>query len=213
MKKIVGLSISAVMIVAISLVAFWAYSGDTQVSANDQVGTLKLKINNGDTDVRILKDLNNVAPGDSGNKYITLQNAGNATGNLDIRFSAVTNTETSAAPAKFANGVGDLGRETEIAPWIDLNNDGTFTPGLDMALKSTGATTCEALQWDTVNNFGGQTWNKGLTTLNGGDQYRFNISWQILTSAGNEIQGDTFSFGVDFTLNQKTGDQMAAVLK
>jgi hypothetical protein len=202
MKKFLGLAISGIAIVAMSILGYWYFSGDIQALADGQVlkGTLDLRINGGKNQVKILDNLNNVMPGESGSRYVTIGNAGDINGSLDIRITSVINTG-GLGGTRYEDGIGDLGGVAEIAPWIDLDEDAVFDPGTDLALNSDGSIVSSAPQWDIVNNYSEKSWNKVLSGMNSVNQIRFYINWRIPPEAGNEIQGDSFSFDVNFILN------------
>jgi hypothetical protein len=202
MRKVFGLIFSVAAIIAVSLLSYWTFSGDVQAQADGQVikGTLDLRINDRQKDVKILDNLNNVMPGESGSRYLTLKNAGSGSGSLDIRITSMINTGGSGG-TRYEDGIGNLGDVAEIAPWIDQNEDGVFNPSLDLALSSSGLAGASTLQWTNISSFNEKSWIKVLSGLESGSQVRFYINWRIPAEAGNEIQGDSVSFDVVFVLN------------
>jgi hypothetical protein len=203
MNKILGLSMSGLIITVVVIVGSWAYFGDIQASAQDinSGDTLDLRLNGGDTNVHILNGLNNIAPGDSGNPFARLGNAGGLPGALDIQMSPISNLGTNRESG-YAEGSGDLGNVLEIAPWIDLNGNELFDAGADIALKSDGSFTSSALEWNDINGFGGRIWQDIVPEMAGGSEYRFYFNWRLPEDAGNNIQGQNLDFGVGFTLKQ-----------
>jgi predicted ribosomally synthesized peptide with SipW-like signal peptide len=216
MKKIIGLAISALILIVIVSAGTWAYYSDVGTATNNNIaaGTLDLKLGGVDTNVNIIAALSNKAPGDiagDANNLVvpsaTLSNTGSLPGQLTIQFGAITNTE-SAGTTQYEHdaiggaGVGELGAQTQIAPWIDMNSDGLFTVGTDYALKSDQTVVQTALQWDTVNSFAGKTWTNVMTIPQASITYKYTLPWKILATADNTIQGDSFIFGITFTLNQ-----------
>jgi hypothetical protein len=201
MKKVLGLVISGIALIAVSLLAYWSFSGDVQALADGQImkGALDLRINDAKHNVKILDNLNNVMPGESGSRYVTLKNAGSIHGSLDILITSVINTGGSGG-SRYEDGIGNLGDVAEIAAWIDLDEDAVFDPGLDLALNSNGSVVSSALQWNIVNNFSEKTWINAIAGMDSGSLSRFYISWRIPPEAGNEIQGDSLSFDVNFIL-------------
>ncbi len=93
MKKILGLTIAALLVVVLVGGGTWAYFSDTESSASNSLvaGTMDLNIDGGDTAVTTFS-VTSAAPGDSGNGSSTLANVGSMSGELDIGFSAITNT-------------------------------------------------------------------------------------------------------------------------
>ena len=213
MKKILGLAIAALIIMATVGFGTWAYFSDTETSSSNQItaGTLDLDLNGGDTNQNILTGLTNKAPGDSGALYATILNSGSIAGEFEVQTGAVTNTESTGSTEYEQDviggaGVGELGAVAEIAPWIDLNEDDTFDAGSDIALKSDGTVVTTALQWDTVNNFASKEWTAAIASMASAAQERFQISWRIPTSADSTIQGDSFTLGFTFILEQAAAD-------
>ncbi len=217
MKKILGLAIAAILIMATVGFGTWSYFSDTETSTNNQLaaGTLDLNLNGGNSNVNIQTGLTNKGPGDQDltGPYATLKNVGSLTGEFDVKFYIIVNTESTGSTEYESDviggaGVGELGAQTQIAPWIDLNENGTFDAGSDIALKSDLTTVTTALQWDTVNNFAvsTRTWNAAIASVTANQQFRFYLPWKILTGATNTIQGDSYTLSIDFILEQPSAD-------
>lgn len=206
MKKILGLTLAAVLVIAAVGGSTWAYFSDTESSANNTLsaGTMDLNINGGNSAVTTFS-VSSAAPGDSGNGSSILANAGNMSGELDILFSAVTNTG-GAGGGEFEDGVGNLGAVAQIAVYIDVDSSNTWSSG-DIGLKSDATTYAHptALNYDFINNYGGDTWD-AIETMAAAASDKFVVAWQLPTSAGNNIQGDSVSFDITFTLEQATED-------
>ena len=214
MKKIIGLTIAALLLIATVAGGTWAYFQDTETSANNNItaGTLDLKINTADANVDIIAALENKKPGDADmtpGPFGALSNAGSLAGKLSIASGAVTNTESTGS-TEFENdaiggaGVGELGAQVKIAPWIDLDSDGTFDAAADIALKSDGSTSTAALQWDYVNAFASKNYSNVVASFAAAGTARFYLPWEFENpgSAVNTAQGDKFSIGFTFTLDQ-----------
>lgn len=209
MKKIIGLTVAALLVMAMVGGGTWAYFSDTESSADNSLsaGTLDLKINNGDSPYTIL-NLTNKAPGDSGSGSTTLKNAGSLTGEMDIATGAVTNT-AGAGGTEFEGGSGELGGVAKIAVYIDVDQSGAWSAG-DIGLKNDGTTynNPTALDYQTIDSYASKTWGgtAGVENMLADAQDNFIIAWQIPTSAGNNIQGDSVSIGFTFTLEQTSAD-------
>jgi len=210
MKKILGLSIAAMLIMATVGLGTWAYFSDTETSTTNAImaGTIDLTLDGGNNNVNILTGLNNKAPGDNGQLYTVLKNLGSLTGELDIASGVVTNTG-GAGGKEYEDGVGNLGAVAEIALWIDVDENMSWSSG-DIGLKSDGTTYTNpaALDYAVVNNYSSRNWGgtSGIEQMLTNAQDNFYISWRIPTSAGNNIQGDSFTFGLTFTLEQPAAD-------
>ena len=205
MKKILGLAIAAVLIMASVGFGTWSYFSDQETSNDNQItaGTLDLKINNADTNYTILTGLTNKGPGDTGSNYAPLKNAGSLPGKFSLATGSVTNTGATVGTGEYADGVGNLGANSQVAPWIDVNGNSTFDTG-DLPLKSdsTVKTFADGLQWDTWDNFASKTWDPVIASMASNATVNFYIDWRIQTSVGNNIQGDSVKLSFTFYLDQ-----------
>jgi hypothetical protein len=203
MKKVVGLSASGLIVIMITTLAVWTYFGDIQASAKDldPGDTLDLRLNGGEKDIHIIHDLSNIAPGDKGNPFLRLENAGGLTGSLDIRISDIVNSGAQCT-FEYADVKGDLGGVLEAAPWIDLNGNGLFETGKDIALNPDGTFETDLLKWASLNSFGKMTWQNVLPEMDRGANNLFFLAWRLPETAGNNIQGDRIDFEIGFSLKQ-----------
>ncbi len=205
MKKIFGLTIAALLIIGMVSGGTWAYFSDTESSTNNSLtaGTLDLNINGGNIAVTTFT-ASAVAPGDSGSGNSTLANVGSMGGELDITFSAITNT--GGTGGEYGDSVGNLGANAEIAVYIDVDQSGGWTAG-DIGLKSDNTTYAfpTALDYATIDSYGGKTWN-AVETMTNGAADGFIALWRVPTGAVNDIQGDSVSFDVTFVLEQSAVD-------
>ena len=89
MRKIIGLSVVALLLLGAIGGATFAYFSDTESSTNNALtaGTLDLNIDGGNVAVTTLS-VSAAAPGDSGSGSSTLSNVGSMVGELDIATSA-----------------------------------------------------------------------------------------------------------------------------
>jgi len=206
MKKILGLTIAALMVMVMVGGGTWAYFTDTETSANNSLsaGTMDLNIDGGNSAVNTFT-ASNVTPGESGVGSSTLANVGNLGGELDITISAITNTGGSGG-TEFEDGVGNLGGEAVMAMYIDVDQSGDFNAG-DIGLKADATVYSypATLQYDTIDNYDSTIWDAAASMASTA-QYDVTIDWEVPTSAGNNIQGDAISFGILFTLEQPEAD-------
>ncbi len=206
MKKILGLAIAALLVIVLMGGSTWAYFSDTESSANNSLaaGTLDLNVNGGNSPVATFS-ATGVAPGDSGSGNCTLKNVGNLSGELDIYFSAITNTP-GAGGGEYEGGSGELGANATIAVYVDVDESGTWSSG-DIGLKSDHTTYAypTTLNYATINSYDSGTWD-AVETIAGSAQDKFVILWQVPTSAGNDIQGDSVSFDITFRTEQSAAD-------
>jgi len=203
MKKILGLTVAALIVITLVGGSTWAYFTDTESSTGNTLvaGTLDLNIDGGNTAVTTFS-VSNVAPGDSGSGNSTLANVGSLDGELDVAIGAITNTGGSGGK-EYEDGSGDLGAVAEMALYIDVNQNGTWNNG-DICLRSDGST-YNSLEYDDIDSFGNTTWD-AVETLAISAQDDIVVAWRVPTTAGNSIQGDSISFGITFTLEQADED-------
>ncbi len=205
MKKIFGLTIAALLVIGMVSGGTWAYFSDTESSTSNSLtaGTLDLNINGGNIAVTTFT-ASAVAPGDSGNGSSTLANIGTLGGELDITFSAITNT--GGVGGEFGDSSGDLGGVAEIAVYIDVDQSGTWTAG-DIGLKSDGTTynNPTALDYDVIDNYDSESWD-AVETMASSAGDGFIALWRVPAGAGNTIQGDSISFNITFILEQAAAD-------
>jgi predicted ribosomally synthesized peptide with SipW-like signal peptide len=206
MKKIIGLTIAAVMVVALVGIGTWAYFSDTETSTGNTLsaGTLDLKVATsagayGDAAVTTFS-VSNIKPGDSGNGSTRLANNGSINGNLSVNTSAVTNT--AGTTGEFAGGSGELGAAAEMAVYIDVNQNGAFDAG-DIGLKSDGTTYLPTtLEYAAINSYTSKTWNN-IETMTPTTEDNLRVEWRLTDSGDqNSLQGDSVSINFTFTLMQ-----------
>ena len=206
MKKILGLSIAALLIIAAVGAGTYAFFSDTESSVNNilTAGTLDLNINGGNIAVTTLV-VSDVAPGDSGSDNSTLANVGSLLGELDISTSAVTNTP-GAGGTEYEGGSGELGANAEIAMYIDVDQSGDWSDG-DIGLKSDNTTYGFAipLEYAVMDNYAIKSWDAtGNMTASAVDF--FWVLWRVPEGALNDIQGDSAKFDITFVLEQTAKD-------
>jgi hypothetical protein len=110
-------------------------------------------------------------------------------------------THTATTTGKFANGRGELGAATEIALFVDMDCDGKWSTG-DVGLDSTGTRYLTgALQYAPLDDYSTIAWSDTIR-IAPGSVTALVLEWHILETASNEIQGDSVSFDIRFTLEQ-----------
>ena len=130
MKKIFGLTVAALMVMGLIGGGTWAYFSDPETSSGNilTAGTLDLTLDGNDDDIKVIEALvSDVKPGDNNSEYIELANAGSLEGELDILFSAITNTESTGTTEYESDAIGsggELGADATMAVWIDVNANG-----------------------------------------------------------------------------------------
>ena len=218
MRKILGLTIAALLVIGLVGGGTWAYFSDVETSTGNilTAGTLDLNLNAGNDDVQMLTAaIGTVEPGDTGSASVIIANNGSIDGELDIATSAITNDDNGTADPEddqdTDTGTGDLGGQATMVIWIDADESTTFNAG-DIELNSTGANAYDAgtnttLEKETIDSFDSVSWDAAFATLNkaGGTNpaVTLRIDWEVPgATTDNRIMGDSASFDITFTLEQ-----------
>jgi spore coat-associated protein N len=211
MKKIIGLTIAAIIVIALAGVGTFAFFSDTEVSATNtfSAGTLDLKVSNDGITyadgVTATWGGTNLAPGAAAiSGHVDLKNAGTvAAQHAEVKF---TNTLTNAVtPAEI--GTDDLDISAHINVQV-LSYDGT-----DLLAYSAGQFTNSVIQAaDVAGNHDGKiTLNElnskklsftNVPTPNGAAVKQLLMTVQLDSATGNGNQGDSVTTLVDFGLFQ-----------
>lgn len=203
MKKILGMSLLMITLMAAVGGGTWAWFQDTETSANNSLtaGTLDLNVNGGNS-ANATFTLANLAPGNVGSGSGVLSNVGSLDGELDVSISNLTNVGGSGG-TEFEDGIGELGYYGKIALFIDVDQDGVWSNG-DIGLKFDGTTYAyytTGPNYERINWYDGNNWD-AVVTLAGGASDDIVIFWTIPSDRGNYIQGDSVTFDLGFTLEQ-----------
>jgi len=205
-----------------------AYFSDKEIIPGNilKAGTLNLEIGSDSQDVSI--NLQNLAPGDKGiAKSLKLKNIGTIDGSLSVSLSQITNLENECVEPEIEGNCqesescpgqdktcqeleGELGEYLKLAFWMDTNEDGNWSSE-DYYLKSDGTKVFwkdgdqnELPQeaYESLNNFGGKTWNNIQKIGAGKETGNFKIEYFLPENTGNIIQSDSVKFDIIFSLNQ-----------
>ncbi|MFC1897774.1 TasA family protein [Chloroflexota bacterium] len=151
MKKILGLTVAAVLVMALVGGGTWAYFSDVETSTGNVLtaGTLDLDINSGDSNYVILTaNITDVAPGVSASDSTTLSASGTLTGELDITMTSIDSEENTiivdaesvgGPDTTEAAGEGELDANTWMAFWLDYDGVGSWSTN-DVGLNSSSGT-------------------------------------------------------------------------
>jgi len=137
MKRILGLTIAALLVIAMVGGATWAYFSDSESTVDNTftAGTLDLTRDTFSevTDAFLTDvEVGNVAPGDSSSDYSTLANGGTLSGELDINLGSVVETDVDSGEF---DGDPDLADNLYMAIWLDEDNEGGWEDG-DVGLEA-----------------------------------------------------------------------------
>lgn len=166
----------------------WASFSDTESATGNSVtaGTLDLTVNGGNIPQGASFTASNVAPGYSTSQTLELMNAGNIAGVLKADFHNLSESGgLNPEPEQKAEGgpgnSADLADNLEIKVTGDYGSLGPYT--LTQVVNNT--------PYELDNN------------MTGGESGTGTIELSLPSGVGNEIQGDSVSFDLTFTLNQK----------
>jgi len=160
MKKILGLTVAALLVMALVGGGTWAYFSDVETTVNNilTAGILDLTRDNLSEDATafLSAGVGNVAPGDSNSHSTLLKNtAGTMSGELDINLGNVS--EVAGAIGEFA-GTADLAGKLYVALWLDKDDGGSWDSG-DVGLQAVANTT-----YTYVAGVSANTADSGTTT-------------------------------------------------
>ena len=223
MKKILGLTIAALLVMVLVGGGTWAYFSDVETgSGSITAGTLD--ITSGGITTFLLTDQ---APGIVAiiGIDLTLTNTGSIAGDLEIALSNLLNPENTRSAIELAEGDtadngstdGELGGLVEIAVWIDPGNSGIWSSG-DSYLPSDGSAAVPWVggiivpeaAWDNIDAFvvggGWSAADVGVSLAAGGgvEDFILEYRWKDSNDAtDNAAQSDGVSFDIDFTVKQQ----------
>ncbi len=133
-------------------------------------------------------NIGNVSPGDSGTKTVTLHNAGSGNGFVTLWISDIVSGEGINPESE----TGDTAQPGELDHYLLLN---ISCSGLDSNI--TLPTTIDGLPQNASD-----TDYIEISPLNAGDTITLDWQWQLPVETGNEVQGDSLSFTINYILEE-----------
>ena len=200
-KSVLG-SVLVIGIVAAMMTAgtqSWYSDTETSVGNTFTAGTLDLKIwDSGsgawidDPEVPTVNDLwnnmvNNLKPGDSGTIVIPVKNAGTIDGYADIHIMNVVNAPGVTTEPEPIPDNGELGSAILVNISYDSDGDGVADETL--------------VSQETLDNLECIPYTAS-TALAGGSTANWIIDLWLPGTVGNEIQGDSVTCDIEFSLDQ-----------
>ena len=190
MKKILGLTIVAMLLIGMTGIGTWAYFTDTESSTGNQMaaGTLDLKTDDADGVTQTLF-ATNMQPGDNvTSENITLKNNGSVAGaTLDMVFSYVESDNSPNPVNMSANATAAVLEVTA------LNYGGSSLLSL---VSDNNSNTYKDVEDLKNANLSGQSGINPAATKD------FDIAVFLRTETGNNFQADGIDITITFTLNQ-----------
>ena len=181
MKKVIGLTLAALLIIGIVGGGTWAFFSDSETSQNNTLtaGSLDLQVGATDPCTESIDLGFQIQPGMSGNAADwTVTNLGSVTGMLSIDMGSITNYENTRIEPEQAAGdtttgatEGELGDFVDMAIWLDINQSGIWDSG-DIYLASDGTmvswtsgSSVPAAAYDDINNFDSASWGSSGSSI------------------------------------------------
>ncbi len=190
MKKILGLTVSALLLVGMAGIGTWAYFSDVETSTGNilAAGTLDLKTNDADGVSQTLY-ASNLKPGNNVSGNITLKNSGSVAGSsLDLTFSYVesdnsfnlVNMSADATAAQMELTALSYGGSSLLTSVNENTNGNGYKDVED--LKSADLT--------------------GQTGIDASGTEDFSITVQLRGDTAGDFQSDGINITITFILNQ-----------
>jgi predicted ribosomally synthesized peptide with SipW-like signal peptide len=194
MKKILGLTVSALMVMGLVGSGTWAFFSDTETSAGNTItaGTLNLQVGAADP-VTANFTLTVAVPGSSGNVTWALDASGDVDGYLDVSFANLVDTENTVYEPETGDddSSGELADNLVLEIFIDENSNTTYDSGSEDLVYSGNATS--ALIAAALDDY---------SLPASAENIDFVINWSIDTAVGNTIMSDIAGFDIVFELDQ-----------
>jgi predicted ribosomally synthesized peptide with SipW-like signal peptide len=190
MKKILGLTVVALMVMGLVGGGTWAYFSDVETSTGNTfgAGTLDLTVDSENPWASAPISVSNIAPGDSSTSVnITATNSGSLAGDLYVRINGYTDAGgDNPEPEQVKEA--EIGVTDNISAKLTLNVTG---PG--------GAdTNIDGLKIDAADG----TWSAKIADLAPAGEADIEISATLDSDATNEYQGDNCTFTIELYLQQ-----------
>jgi predicted ribosomally synthesized peptide with SipW-like signal peptide len=194
MKKILGLTIAAVLVMGLVGGGTWAYFSDTETSSGNSfaAGTLDLGL---DTDsgqdptgsISSTFTASGWAPGETNNGTIYVNNEGS------IDMTALTIT--------FTHGSITDGTPTTVDDYDATNDTDNLTKMIKATTVTWGGSTESTLQGKTLEELQGLGAHS-LGTLDANNEKALFIDWTFDSTATNGCQGDSIEVTISFAGSQ-----------
>jgi len=203
MKKILGLTVAALLVIGLVGVGTWAYFSDTETSTENTftAGTLDLELTDDDEDGSDSETQTwvfaNMKPTDTGGATLTVNSkAGSIDGYVDLSSISATDAEGTNPESETdgGNGLSDL---LTVHMFFDIDGDGVYDVG-DGDTDIYGTSVSYAVFSSIVASYD-TDW-----ALSGGGTTYITLNYEWVSSANdNDAQGDvtTFTFTVELDQN------------
>ena len=204
MKKIIGLTIAAVLIIGMVGGGTWAYFSDTETSDGNTftAGTLDLNLDGGNANV-VKFTVSDVKPEDTGFGKWQVSNVGSIDGYLDLESISYDGAVGTTTDSELDDETGEsdtpqLSNYLMVHIFVDDNNDGTWQTGETDIVGSNAtpiAISAMASSYDA---------NVSLVATTGAET--ITLAWSVPATTDNRIQGDSVTLNMTFELQQRSAE-------
>jgi len=206
MKKILGLTIAALLVMGLVGGGTWAYFTDVETSTGNTfaAGTLDLEVDteNPWTSTAIDNSATPMKPGEVFTPVpIACKNVGTLPGDLYMQITAVLGVggaTTYPVGAEVCSSEPEYEAEGGPSTWVAIDTiDTEMTLSCENA--TVGITGLDGVKFDVAGAAGYKLVESGLAT---GATATVDLGATLDTTANNEYQGDTVSFTIEFQIVQ-----------
>jgi len=191
--------ISFVFLLIISFYSFSTLSlfTDQETSSNNVLtaGTLDLQVDNKQGVLVENFSFTNLAPDDANSHTFTLKNVGSVSGKPSICIRNVNNTESTGSTEFESDGTpGELGANTLVTAKINSQVLTNLNTNLD---------DLNDICWSPDNVADTEFLTTGADVLDFNETADFELDFGVPSTTGNDIQGDSVTFDVEFNIEQQ----------
>ncbi|MDD5402223.1 MAG: TasA family protein [Dehalococcoidales bacterium] len=212
MKKIFGLAISAILVIALAVGGTLAYFNDTETSTGNvfTAGTIDLEVNNENPWTTTLWATSEDWKPDqtAAVAQITLENVG--TNPMDV-WMKITKTGTTTGALNYPVGAAVASSEPE---YLAEGGPGSFSAIDDIdtqiLYELTVGTTDVITYTDALFISAIDTYYIWIGNIDAAETLTVDQNFKLDAAAGNEYQGDDITFTIEFFAQQSEGDTTPA---
>lgn len=196
MKKYSLQLVSAIFVVLFFVTYTSAIFTDQETSEGNSLsaGTLDLQVDDKDNPFITTFNFSDMSPGDNETHSFTLKNTGTLPGVPKICLRNVINTESTGSSEFESDGdAGELGANINVIAKIN---------GESLVDTDTSLDSFNDHCWASENVLDTEFVNTNADILDPSETAIFEFNFSITESVGNEIQGDSVTFDVEFNFEQ-----------
>ena len=200
MKKILGLTVAALMVMGLVGGGTWAYFSDVESAVGNTLaaGTLDLEVDVENPWTSVPVSVIDIAPGASaGSANISCKNVGNLVGDLYVKITNVTNGGGEATYLATCSSEPEYVAEGGPSTWVAIDN---VSANLTVSAMADGSPLGD-IDTDKLDAVPA-TWTLVKQDLAADGTVSLDLDFVLDSGAGNEFQGDNCTFDIELTLMQ-----------